>query len=291
MKKYIILSLVIGSLSACFVDTIQPDELIGYQKKMVVNGVFTAGEGLAIELTTSEASIDSTFPRLIKDANVTLITTSGNVSMSYNVLSENYITGTALMSGESVALKIEHPSFPNVNSVVRFPVNINAYGVLIENGGIDTSGKKGDLLQVTFNDEAGKDNFYKINVYYMNTTLNQWIPINFDKRDPSLAEYNSYLLNDAGVLFSDELFNGNSKTISIVTTSGLVSSNPGDKYLIELSSITKDYFSYYRSLQRAQDAKEISFQGGYNNAVVIHSNIVNGLGILGATTQNNIVLK
>jgi hypothetical protein len=170
-------------------------------------------------------------------------------------------------------------------------MSIGANGSYTEKGGIDTSGNKGDLLQVSFQDEAGKDNYYKINVYYWNQTIGQWIPINFDKRDPSLAEYNSFLLNDAGVLFSDELFNGNQKTINIVTTSGLVSSNTGDKYLIELASINKDFFSYYRSLQRAQDAKEISFDGGYNNAVVIHSNITNGLGILGATTESRIVLK
>ena len=291
MKKFLAYVLILGSLTGCFQDTIKPDELVDYQEKMVVNGVFTSDEGLSVELTTSKSSLDTTFPRLIQDANVSLITTSGNQTMTFDLLSETYKTNATFPAETSIALRVEHPGYANINSVVQLPKSIGANGTYTPNGGIDTAGNNGDLLQISFQDEPGKDNFYKINVYYRNETLNQWIPINFDKRDPSLAEYNSFLLNDAGVLFSDELFNGNKKTINIVTTSGLVSNNSGDKYLIELASINKDFFSYYRSLQRAQDAKEISFNGGYNNAVVIHSNITNGLGILGATTESSIVLK
>ena len=79
--------------------------------------------------------------------------------------------------------------------------------------------------------------------------------------------------------------------MSTVAPSGLVSSNTDNKYLIEFSHISNDFFEYYRSIQRAQDAQEISFQGGYNNAVVIHSNIKNGLGILATQTNSTTILK
>lgn len=283
--------LLIGTLSSCYQDTIRPTELLNYQNKMVINGIFSADESLNFELTTSEASIDSTLPSVVKNAKVTLVRANSESLMTYDVITENYISSTKLVGEESVAVRIEHPTLPNCNAVIKIPKNTSATGTLTPNGGIDTGGLPGDLLQISFKDQAGQDNFYKINVYYRNETIGRWIPINFDKRDPSLAEYNSYTLNDAGVLFSDELFNGNNKVLSIVAPSGIVAGVTGDKYLIELSSISEDYFSYFRSLQRAQDAKEITFQGGYNNAVVIHSNVNGGLGILGTQNTTSVVLK
>lgn len=283
--------LLIGTLSSCYQDTIRPTELLNYQNKMVINGIFSADESLNFELTTSEASIDSTLPSVVKNAKVTLVRANSESLMTYDVITENYISSTKLVGEESVAVRIEHPTLPNCNAVIKIPKNTSATGTLTPNEGIDTGGLPGDLLQISFKDQAGQDNFYKINVYYRNETIGRWIPINFDKRDPSLAEYNSYTLNDAGVLFSDELFNGNNKVLSIVAPSGIVAGVTGDKYLIELSSISEDYFSYFRSLQRAQDAKEITFQGGYNNAVVIHSNVNGGLGILGTQNTTSVVLK
>jgi hypothetical protein len=291
LNKYIALFLVVGTFTSCYQDTIRPTELVNYQEKMVINGVFTSGTSLSFELTTSEASIANSLPTVIKDATVTLDRTNTEQQMTYDVVTENYVSASMLVADESVAVRIQHPSLPNCNAVVKIPKNLGATGTLTPNGGLDTGGLQGDLLQVTFKDQPSQNNFYKINVYYRNETLGQWIPINFDKRDPSLAEYNSYTLNDAGVLFSDELFSGITKVLSIVAPSGIVAGNNGDKYLIELSSISEDYFSYFRSLQRAQDAKEISFQGGYNNAVVIHSNVNGGLGILGTQNTSSIVLN
>jgi len=291
LNKNTILFLVIGTFSSCYQDTIRPTELVNYQEKMVINGVFTAGTSLSFELTTSKASIANSLPTVIKDATVTLERSNTEQQMMYDVLSENYVSASKLIADETVTVFIRHASLPNCYARVTIPKNVGATGTLTPNGGIDTGGLPGDLLQVSFKDQPNLNNFYKINVYYRNATLGQWIPINFDKRDPSLAEYNSYTLNDAGVLFSDELFSGSTKVLSIVAPSGIVAGNNGDKYLIELSSISEDYFSYFRSLQRAQDAKEISFQGGYNNAVVIHSNVNGGLGILGTQNTSSIVLK
>ncbi|MFT5055478.1 MAG: hypothetical protein ACI80H_000175 [Pseudoalteromonas distincta] len=291
LNKYIALFLVVGTFTSCYQDTIRPTELVNYQEKMVINGVFTSDASLSFELTTSEASIANSLPSVIKDATVTLVRSNTEQQMAYDVVTENYVSASMLVADESVAVRIQHPSLPNCNAVVRIPKNLGATGTLTPNGGVDTGGLPGDLLQVTFKDQPSQNNFYKINVYYRNETLGQWIPINFDKRDPSLAEYNSYTLNDAGVLFSDELFSGSTKVLSIVAPSGIVAGNNGDKYLIELSNISEDYFSYFRSLQRAQDAKEISFQGGYNNAVVIHSNVNGGLGILGTQNTSSIVLN
>ncbi len=275
----------------CRTDEIIPDELQGYNSKMVVNAVISAGEPVQLELTTSEASISPELPGLISDAIVTLNTSAQTESMTFDGFDELYKSGITVGAGQFANITISHPDYPNVNSTITLPDAINATGSYIEDGGIDTSGLPGDLLQVTFNDQQTTQNYYKLNIFYFNQTIGVWVPLVFDKSDPSLTGTNTFELNDAGLLFTDILFNGRQKTISTVAPSGLVSGNTGDKYRIVLSSVSRDFYKYITSLQRARDARTISFNGGFNNAVVIHSNITNGLGILGSETKSDIILK
>ena len=285
-KRNCIVVLAAFAFVGCFTDEIRPDLLIDYQEKIVVNAVIDADQNVSIELTDSRSVLDSNFYGLVDDAVVELTSVNGTDKLTFDLFSEQYILNKSFVSGSSLSLSISHPDLPNARSVIRIPDNIDATSDLVVEGATDSAGNKLDVLQISFSDEAQIENYYKINVYYFSTGASSWIPLNFDKSDPSLADYNSYTLNDAGVLFADDLFNGKDKTISMVMPFGLVSSNPGDKYRIDLSSISKDYFKYYTSLQRAQDAKEITFNGGYNNAVVIHSNIDGGLGILGAQSTS-----
>ena len=285
---YIILSV---SLMSCFTDTIKPKELLDYSDKIVVNGIVDNSNSISIQLTNSIAAFDTVVPSLVKDASVKMTYQSTQVSLTYDLFSNKYIAPDIIDAGEPIALEISHPDYPRVTSVIKLPAALSASGKLVENGGIDTGGNVSDLVSITFQDKAGEKNYYRINFYYLNETINEYIPSVLNTTDPSLAEYNTYRLNDASLLFTDDLFDGQSKTITTVPRGGLVSGNSGDKYLFELSSITEDLYKYYRSLQRAKDAKEISFNAGYNNAVVIHSNIKNGLGILGGASLNRVVLK
>lgn len=290
IKKYIIGIIIL--LMGCQTDKISPPDLLQrYRDRMVVNAVLTSGKPAKLILTNSISVIDSTGLRGISNANVELQTISDTKNMVYVQGDTNYTSNAIFNPGESLNLKIEHPDFVNVSSVVRFPDNVNTQSTMTIDGGLDTSGLAGDLLQVSFNDPTGQTNYYKLNIYYWNQTISEWIPLAFTKSDPSLTAYNSYTLNDAGVIFSDELFDGSSKVISTVAPSGIVAGNTGNKYLIRFSHISLDFYEYYRSIQRAQDAKEVSFEGGFNNAVVIHSNINNGLGILATQTTNDFILK
>ena len=293
MKKYIIVILSFLTLG-CHQDTINPDLIQDYREKMVVNAVLTSGKPVKLILTNSLSAIDANGFKGIQNADIKIETSSvpSERSMSYVPGDTNYVSNIIVNAGESLRMKIKHPDFnSNITSTVAFPVLVGAFANLTVDGGIDTSGLPGDLIQVTFNDPGNQPNYYRLKIHYFNQTIGSWIPLAFTKSDPSLTGYNSYVLNDASVIFSDELFNGSDKVIRTVAPNGLVSSNTGDKYLVEFSHISNDFFEYYRSLQRAQDAKEISFAGGYNNAVVIHSNITNGVGILATQTNSTTILK
>jgi hypothetical protein len=288
MKKYLPIVLTIFT-AGCYQDTIRPDLLEEYRNKMVVTSILTSGKPANLILTNSLSAIDTNSYRSIQNANIEIQTSSLPMQRMTNVSGDtNYVSNVIGNAGESLSIKIKHPEFDlSVSSTVAFPVSVGATAYLTVDGGVDTSGLPGDLIQIAFNDPGNQSNYYRLKIYYLSQTTGIWIPLSFIKSDPSLTGYNSYILNDASVVFSDELFNGSNKVISTVAPSGIVSSNTGDKYKVEFSHISNDFFEYYRSLQRAQDSKEISFQGGYNNAVVVHTNIKNGLGIL--ATQTSIV--
>lgn len=292
MKKYLSIVLTIF-IAGCYEDTIRPDLLQEYRNKMVVTSILTSGKPANLILTNSLSAIDTNSYRSIQNANIEIETSSVPKQRMTNVPGDtNYVSNVIGNAGESLSIKIKHSDFNlSVSSTVAFPVSVGATANLTVEGGLDTSGLPGDLIQIAFNDPSNQSNYYRLKIYYLSQTTGIWIPLAFTKSDPSLTGYNSYILNDASVIFSDELFNGSNKVISTVAPSGIVSSNTGDKYKVEFSHISNDFFEYYRSLQRAQDSKEISFQGGYNNAVVVHTNIKNGLGILATQTSTTTILK
>lgn len=292
MKKYLSIVLTIF-IAGCYQDTIRPDLLQEYRNKMVVTSILTSGKPANLILTNSLSAIDTNSYRSIQNANIEIETSSVPKQRMTNVPGDtNYVSNVISNAGESLSIKIKHSDFNlSVSSTVAFPVSVGATANLTVEGGLDTSGLPGDLIQIAFNDPSNQSNYYRLKIYYLSQTTGIWIPLAFTKTDPSLTGYNSYILNDASVIFSDELFNGSNKVISTVAPSGIVSSNTGDKYKVDFSHISNDFFEYYRSLQRAQDSKEISFQGGYNNAVVVHTNIKNGLGILATQTSTTTILK
>ena len=291
MKRLIAIACLGSLFSGCFIDTIKPNELQNYQEKMVVYGTVSNNSSLSFQVTNSKSTSSSELPRLVKDAEVTVFLNQQQLNLTYDLFTDRYENSTVVGAGDAVAIQVSHPDYPNTSTSFRVPDDINANSTLTVNGGIDTSGNTSDLIQVTFADQPVFQNFYIVSLEYYDQFQTRFIPISFPSTDPALAEYNSYRLNNGAILFTDELFNGSTKTLSMVPAAGLVSGNTGDKYRVQLSSITKDLFDYYRSLQRAEEAKEITFEAGYNNAVVIHSNVKNGLGIIGGANVNAMVLK
>ena len=85
-------------------------------------------------------------------------------------------------------------------------------------------------------------------------------------------------LNDGGFLFNDVLFNGQTKKIEAVPPGGLVAANSDVLYLIELRSVTRDFYNYYKTLQQYRDRDDLQQAGPFGSAVIVHSNITNGLG-------------
>ncbi len=284
MKKTIYIFLLSLLFVACSdEDLLNLSELGNYSEKLVVNGILSTDKQVSFKLTNSESSSNSDLPKLVTNATVNMSVNGNNSVMSYDPGSQSYILSYSPKAGDIFALDVRADGYPFVTSNIQIPNSISANSSLTPNGGLDTSGTPSDLLSISFQDDPAVNNYYKINFFYYNKTLAVFVPMSFVLNDPEISEFNSQRLNDASILFTDEFFNGENKTISTVAPYGLVLSNPSDKYLILLESINEDLYRYYTTLQRARDARESNFISSFNNASVIHTNIQRGLGILGGS--------
>ncbi|MBR9861112.1 DUF4249 domain-containing protein [bacterium] len=281
--KYAAFAAGLLTLHSCYEDILVPDAQDSYVSKLVVNAVLETGTPFDLQLTNTESVQDTFFPKLVRDAVVTLNVNGNQTVMNFNQSTELYESNVIPNAGDDVRLDIRSSGYPVATSFQRVPASISATSTLVPEGGRDSSGILSDLLKIEFQDDPLSRNYYKISFYYYDQFLAEFVPMQFTSNDPSIAEYNSFRLNDGSVIFNDELFNGKTKTISTVAPFGLVITNPNEKYLIQLESISEDYYKYINTLQRARDSREVTFTSAFNNAVVIYSNISNGLGILGSS--------
>ena len=147
MKKYIIVILSFLTVG-CYEDTISPDLLQDYREKMVVNAVLTSGELIELSLTNSLSAIDTNGFRRIQGSNIKIETSSGSEKIMNNVSGDmNYVSDLIANAGENLSIKIKHPDFTSsVTSTVAFPNSVGATATLTVDGGLDTSGLPGDLI-------------------------------------------------------------------------------------------------------------------------------------------------
>lgn len=291
MKKIIYIALAVTFFAACEEDKLKLSELGDYNNKLVVNGVIVSNENVEIEVSHSVSTTRDDTIRPIENADVVLTHNGTNINLTYNFGDKNYQAPISPQSGDQFQLDVRADGYFFVNASATIPPSLSANAEIIPEGGLDTSGIPSDLVQVSFQDAAGVRNYYKINFFYYNKTIGQFIPMGFTINDPDLAEFSRSRLNDGSMLFTDELFDGEAKTLGTVATFGLVATNPGDKYMIVLENISEDLYRYFNTLQSAKDAKGNGFANGFNGAVVIHSNIKNGLGILGTSYISRNVLQ
>lgn len=110
---------------------------------------------------------------------------------------------------------------------------------------------------------------------------------NTDPLSLGLSAYNPY-----GV-FSDELFNGKTYSLTFSTDESIYTYMPGygssirpdwKKIRIYLQSISKDYYLYLKSREASRSVDFFSEQ------VQIHNNIVGGIGILGSYSPSDVVV-
>lgn len=283
MRNIILSSVIIIFFYACSTQEIPKSELPGLSSKIVVNAILKSEKKPVLFITNSTDAYEEENPASIENATLKLTYNSIEKTAQFNPFEKHYSFDDPIKSGTSYQLRVEAPRYQSVVSTVTIPSGpLNLKTALVPKGGTDASGFLSNRIDVSFDDPSGA-NYYTYKLYYYEEATGELLELDYVLSDPSLASSSTIAINGNEYLFSDALFNGQNKTISVVAPLGFANDNSGLKYVVELSEVNSDLYNYYFSLERYKDGDPAGGGGSPIDAPVrIHTNITGGLGILGA---------
>jgi hypothetical protein len=154
--------------------------------------------------------------------------------------------------------------------------------IVDEEGALSESGERLDEIVIEIQDEPG-EHYYalqgEVDYRYVdenNDTISGYYSVWLESNDPIL----SYAEVDrrGALICSDGAFNGNTYRFATYTWEDLpIGLMSGSKLRIRVTSLSRDAFLYYRSLDQYWGADGNPFA----EPVTVHSNIENGYGIFG----------
>ncbi len=293
MKKILFILFIIAGLGSC-TEEIPTSTIDKYSEKLVVNEYFNNIEPFSIQVSVSKDAYKDADPYILTNAEaiVSLSENGNSIPLSYNSFDRVFTSNLKPQPGKNYNLVVTSKIFGTVTTSGALPNNIsNKSAIFIENGGIDMQGNKSDLLKLTFKDDGNTKDYYKLNFFYYSELIGKFNAFDFELKD-ILTAVNTIKTRDGGFLFSDESFNGKDKTFTAVPPFGLVAANTGAKYLIQIQRLNDDFWKYNTSLEQ--------YRGGLNGgsgsnifggAVIVYSNIHNGLGIFAGSNIESDTLK
>lgn len=246
-----------------------------YNSKIVVNGLLSNENEIRVSVGFSVVALSQDEPGYLEDALVEIWEDGTSLGMgTYDVFDKVYQWAHTPKQGSKYRIQVRHPKYPRVDETLTMP-NANAFGNIIykDSIGLDTSGQALASLTITIIDPGAESNFYRLNFSYYNEITVGFLPFTFETSDAVLLSPSTVKEDDGSYLFSDELFNGGSREITIEFSRDIAQSSP--RFLVIGESLNEELYKYQVSLSLFDDAKDNPFL----EPVFVYSNIDAGLGI------------
>lgn len=276
------------------------------EQKLAVVCNFSPDEPFFIELTKSQKLFGENNNNVIDDAHVeicvgnqlveTILPTSTSTSSKGRFLSKIITPETR----EVYTLKIEVPGVESItaSSSIPEPVEISHAAVGAINGFEPNEGEffqEFDVrLSLQFSDPEGEENYYQVNFYQEiearsnsggSNAIKEIIPsYGYSLIDERLT--NNFNLVDGGLLFKDFTFNGTAQDFVFqpLFRYNFVNYKKPEKIIIQLRSVSEEYYQYYTSVYRQQSQGNVPF----TDPVDIYSNINGGHGIFAGFSKDEV---
>jgi len=287
---YIIFSFFLISCGEDFFDSITEVEIPEHEPQLVVQANFnpTFGEqyGYWLQLSHTLGILDTAEYEVVEDATITLLE-DDQLKTTFN--SDNngwYIAEPmSITEGKKYTLKAISPTYGNIEATQQLPKKVSIINATYEaNAGVDIYGERGDEVTIEFQDPAGEQNYYRINVWsnhrvespdtsYIGNFWTYASPI-----DPIIEELRGLYLTDAS--FDGEMFTSRVRIdlqeAGSWESDGIIYNYSGaEKISVQLTSITKDEYLFEKTFYSYQENDGNPFA----EPVVIHENIEGGSGL------------
>lgn len=318
MKK-ITLSLLFSFLlfSCEDMETVVNLDIPPHTPVLVLNSIIDTDSEVRVLVSHSVGAFEQIIPSCITDAEVLLFENNQFVDTLmidlintdsvyyFNSLGEsqilmNYYTSDIIPnSGSTYSVEVNHPNYESITASTYVPEDVIIYNIQIDT--VTDDEKIG--FSFSFNDDGIHQNSYRLKLF--SSCIKTWIddgdtieyPIpsgwmmmmSNDPSFPGGIPFEGYTFEGSQVVFTDDLFNGQEKNISIDVESEGFRYSDCDTITIQFSTFSDDTYSYYNSLGDHSEKGELGLFGG--EVIPVYSNVENGLGVLISVNAQNIQLK
>ena len=297
-------------------ETVVDIEIPPHESVLVLNGIIETDQQINILLSHSVGAFDQTLPSCITDAEVLLfennqfidtllidLSHSDTVTF-YNNFGENqtlmnyYRSDIIPISGSTYKIVVNHPNYENITASTYIPEDITIFNTQVDT--VTDSEKIGFSFE--FNDNGSQQNYYRLKLF--SSCFKSWINEEGDTVEylysghvmmmandpsfPSSIPWDGYTFFGNQVVFTDDLFDGQQKNISIDIDTEFRYSDC-DTIMIQFSTFSQETYDYYNSLGDHIDKGRLDIFGG--EVIPVFSNVENGLGVLISVNAQNIQVK
>jgi hypothetical protein len=278
--------------SICFIVTISCESVVSVdvppiQSALAVNSSIFPDSLIRVKVYKTLATLDRKDFSEIENAEVILYKNDLEVEKLtfYSDIRAYQSVNQRATIGDRYRIKVNSPGYQEASSetIIPAPVTLNS-AIRKDSAGVNEEGYFYQTFSFTFNDPAGVENYYAVEVSETNMHIYQNVSGSKDtayhsnavilKADPTSYE------GPEMILFNDKLFDGKEHTKRFETGTHYFRYGGGQeqrKYNVVFKTVTKEYYEYYKRLRGHLDNQGTSIFAG--EPVVMPSNISGGYGI------------
>lgn len=297
MQRYILLLLALSTLALTSCENwingvVRDIELPPHEAELAPFLVLDAADtSISVVLSKTTGVLDSVNPTLIREAQIDLFH-EGNLlyqltAQDYDYNYERYImpttSGTFGNAPGEYTLRVTYPGYNTVTATQVMPDAAQVDSVeVIEGGYIDPQDGTMDEIKFRITDDGAVTNYYMVKVWVESTDTTWWgepgYSYNVDLRtnEPSAES----LFYGSLLLLTDVAFNGRTVDVSLGAYLNNWSGANENRYL-EVYSITRDYYTYLRSL----DTYDQSSGNPFAEPSFLFDNTTSGFGFFGLSQR------
>ncbi|MBE50225.1 MAG: hypothetical protein CMP51_00780 [Flavobacteriales bacterium] len=318
MKKTILILVSLLVFSCENMETVVNIDIPTHDPVLVLNSIIDTDTEVKVMVSHSVGAFEQIIPSCITDAQVLLFENNQfldtlmidlvntDTVLYYTemgegqILMNSYISDIIPNSGSTYEIIVNHPDYETITASTYLPQDIIINDIYVDTLGSD------DLIGLSFNfdDNANQKNYYRLRIFSrcFKTFFDEYgyedefelfggyaYMLSNDPSFPADIPYDGYTFEGTKVTFTDDLFDGQTKNISIDIDPEGFKYSDCDTVIIELSTFSNDTYSYYNSLGDHREKGELGIFGG--EVLPVYSNVENGLGILISLNAQNIQVK
>lgn len=256
---------------------------IQHTPRLVVNSFVNSDELFSVQVSSTTPINDTNPPKMIENAIVTVNDGSKTATLVYDHSVQKYLATFKPSPGKVYSVRVEKGNFNTASGTLTIPNKVvSAKSIWKDKTGFDSLGFETGSLTCFISDASAERNYYEINLYRFDDFTQEWLILPPTTIDPFLNE-NGIKTDIGGILIDDRSFNGSKKQFDFITSYG--SAGIQYKFLVEVRSLSDDYYRYLQSL-----ASYKAQSGIFSDPSPVYSNISNGRGICaGAAIQKDTI--